>query len=60
MAAKFELYKDKAGEFRWKLISSNGQQIASGEGYKAKASAINGIEAVKKDAPNAAIEDKSA
>jgi uncharacterized protein YegP (UPF0339 family) len=61
MAAKFNLYKDKAGEFRWKLISSNGLEIAcSGEGYKAKANAVNGIEAVKKDAPKAAIEDKAA
>ena len=38
MAAKFEIYKDKSGEFRWKLVHTNGQVIAnSGEGYKAKA-----------------------
>ena len=56
MAAKFELYKDKSGEFRWRLVASNGQAIASsGEGYKSKESAKNGIESVKKNAPTAPI-----
>ncbi len=59
MAAKFELYKDSKGEFRWRLIASNGQTIAnSGEGYKAKDSAMNGIESVKKNAPTATVEEK--
>jgi uncharacterized protein len=61
MAAKFELYKDSKGEFRWRLVASNGQTIATGgEGYKSKDSAKNGIESVKKNAPDAAIEDKAA
>jgi hypothetical protein len=61
MAAKFELYKDKSGEIRWRLVASNGQMIAnSGEGYKTKESAKNGIESVKKNAPSATIEDKTA
>jgi len=55
MAAKFELYKDKKGEFRWKLIATNGQTIAVGEGYTTKESAKNGIESVKKNAPAAAV-----
>lgn len=59
MASKFELYKDKAGEFRWRLVASNGQAIASsGEGYKSKDSAKAGIESVKKNAPTAAIIEK--
>jgi uncharacterized protein len=59
MAAKFELYKDAKGEFRWRLVASNGQTIAnSGEGYKEKASAKAGIESVKKNAPTAPIEEK--
>ena len=59
MAAKFELYKDTKGEFRWRLVASNGQTIAtSGEGYKEKKSAKDGIESVKKNAPAAAIEEK--
>ena len=60
MAAKFELYKDAKGEYRWRLIASNGQIIAnSGEGYQAKESAVNGIESVKKNAPAAKIEEKA-
>jgi hypothetical protein len=59
MPAKFQLYKDKKGEFRWKLIASNGLTIAdSGEGYKTKKSAEDGIASVKKNAPAAKIEEK--
>jgi uncharacterized protein YegP (UPF0339 family) len=59
MAAKFELYKDSRGEFRWRLVAPNGQTIASsGEGYKSKESAKAGIESVKKNAPAAPIEEK--
>ncbi len=49
MAAKFEIYKDKKGEFRFRLKSGNGENILASEGYKAKASAKNGIESVKKN-----------
>ncbi|MEM7171038.1 MAG: YegP family protein [Pseudomonadota bacterium] len=52
MAGKFELYKDKAGEFRFRLKAGNGQNILASEGYKQRASAMNGIESVKKNAPN--------
>jgi uncharacterized protein YegP (UPF0339 family) len=58
MAAKFEMYKDAKGEFRWRLIAPNGQTIAVGEGYKTKVSAKNGIASVKKNAPTAKIEEK--
>lgn len=57
---KFEVYTDKKGEFRFRLKASNGEIIATGEGYKAKAGCLNGIESIKKNAPEAAIEDKSA
>jgi uncharacterized protein len=50
MAGKFELYRDKAGEFRFRLKAGNGQIILASEGYTAKASALNGIESVKKNA----------
>ena len=50
MAGKFELYKDKAGEFRFRLKAGNGEIVGASEGYKAKASAENGIESVKKNA----------
>ena len=61
MAAKFEIYKDKSEEFRWRLIHTNGQIIAnSGEGYKAKANAVGGINSVKENVPNATVEDQTA
>ena len=47
---KFEVYADKAGEFRFRLKATNGQVIATSEGYKAMASCLNGIESVKKNA----------
>lgn len=46
---KFEIKKDKAGEFRFNLKAGNGQIILSSEGYKAKASCMNGIESVRKN-----------
>lgn len=50
MAGKFEIYNDKAGEFRFRLKSSDGKNILSSEGYKNKAGCTNGIESVKKNA----------
>ncbi len=55
MAAKFEVYKDKKGEYRFRLKAANGEIIASGEGYKQKAGCLNGIESIKKNAPEAEI-----
>ena len=53
---KFEVYADKAGEFRFRLKATNGQVIATSEGYKAMASCLNGIESVKKNAVDAPVE----
>lgn len=52
---KFEIYTDKAGEYRFRLKATNGQVIAASEGYKALASCKNGIESVKKNAPDAEV-----
>ena len=52
---KYELYKDKAGEFRFRLKASNGEISGKSEGYKAKASAKKGIASIAKNAPDAAI-----
>jgi hypothetical protein len=49
MAGKFEIYTDKAGEFRFRLKASNGQAILASEGYKAKSGCNSGIESVKKN-----------
>ena len=51
MAGKFELYKDSAGEFRFRLKAGNGENILASEGYKQRASAENGIASVKTNAP---------
>lgn len=50
MAGKFEVYADKAGEFRFRLKAGNGEIILVSEGYKQMASALNGIESVRKNA----------
>lgn len=50
MSGTFEIYKDKAGEFRFRLNATNGQTILSSEGYKDKSGCNNGIESVKKNA----------
>lgn len=52
---KFEIYTDKAGEFRFRLKAKNGQIIAVSEGYKAMAGCVNGIESVKKNSADATI-----
>lgn len=52
---KFEIYEDKAGEFRFRLKATNGQVIAVSEGYKAMAGCKNGIESVVRNAPEAEV-----
>jgi uncharacterized protein YegP (UPF0339 family) len=55
MAGKFELYKDKAGTWRFRLKAGNGEIIAVGEAYESRAAAENGIASVKKNAAEAAV-----
>ena len=52
---KFEVYADKAGEFRFRLKATNGQVIATSEGYTTLANCLNGVESVKKNAVDAPI-----
>ena len=52
---KFEVYADKAGEFRFRLKATNGEVIATSEGYASKAGCLNGVESVRKNAVDAAI-----
>lgn len=47
MAGKFELYKDNAGEYRFRLKAGNGENIGSSEGYTGKQGAVNGVESVR-------------
>ena len=53
---KFEVYQDKAGEFRFRLKARNGQIVATGEGYKQLASCLNGVDSIKRNAPEAPVE----
>ena len=55
---KFELYRDRSGQFRFRLRSPNGRIIAVSEGYVAKASCENGIESVRKNAMEAEITEE--
>jgi hypothetical protein len=55
MAAKFEVYKDAKGEYRFRLKAANGETIASGEAYSTKQACLNGIESVKKSASAAEV-----
>lgn len=58
--AKFQIFKDQAGEYRWRLRADNNEIIAdSGEGYINKSDCMHGIELVKQQAPNAEIEDQT-
>ena len=52
---KFEVYRDRSGQFRFRLKATNGEIIAVSEGYKAIASCLNGIESTKKNAADAEI-----
>ncbi|WP_317988501.1 HVO_2922 family protein [Haloprofundus salinisoli] len=55
-AATFELYRDKADEWRWRLRHRNGNIIADGgEGYSSKSAAKNGIKSVRRNAPGATL-----
>jgi len=57
MPAKFEVYKDKKNEFRFRLKAGNGEVIAVGESYPDKKSVLKGIASIQKNAPIAKIED---
>ena len=57
MAGKFEIYKDKAGGYRFRLKAANGEVIATGESYTSKAGCENGIDSIKRNAPDAKIVD---
>ena len=58
--SKFELYKDKKGETRFRFRASNGEVMFSSEGYKAKASAVKAIESLKKSVATATVEEPTA
>jgi uncharacterized protein YegP (UPF0339 family) len=54
---RFEIYKDAAGKFRFRLKAANNEIIAVSEAYESKSGCMNGMEAVKTNAPKAMIQD---
>jgi uncharacterized protein len=59
MAGKFVLRKGSSGKYHFNLQAGNGQVIATSETYESKASALNGIESVKNNAPGAETDDQT-
>ena len=59
MAGKFEVYQDTSGKYRFRLKATNGQVIATGQGYETKKSCLNGIESIRKNAPDAKLDDQT-
>ena len=55
---KFEVYKDKKGEFRFRLKAKNGQIIATGEGYTKVDGCLKGVASVQKNAKDGKIAEK--
>jgi len=59
MSAKFTVYKDKAGKFRFNLKAANGEIIAVGESYPDKKSCLKGVASIQKNAAGAKIVDST-
>jgi uncharacterized protein YegP (UPF0339 family) len=59
LAGKFELYRDKQDKYRFRLKAGNGEIIAVSEAYESKASAMNGIDSVRRNAGDAELVDQS-
>ena len=59
MAGKFELYKDKAGKFRFNLTAGNNQVIGTSQSYSSESGRDNGIQSVGKAAAGAKVDDQT-
>ncbi|MFG1706421.1 YegP family protein [Nonomuraea sp. M3C6] len=59
MAGRFIISQDERGGFRFALVANNGQTLAVGEGFPTKVACVNGIETVRRNAPEATIDDQS-
>jgi uncharacterized protein YegP (UPF0339 family) len=58
--ARFVLKKGSTGKFRFNLVATNGQVVATSEAYETKRAALGGINSVKKHAEGAEIDDQTA
>lgn len=59
MTGKFEVYQDGSGDYRFRLKARNGQVIATGEAYSTKKACLNGIASIRKNAPDARLDDRT-
>jgi uncharacterized protein len=59
MASKFVLKKGITGKYHFNLVAANGQVIATSEAYESRESALNGVESVKKNAPDSQVDDQT-
>ncbi len=59
MGTTFVVKKGSTGKFRFNLVATNGEIIATSEAYNSKASAMKGIESVRKNAPTATVDDQT-
>ncbi len=59
MAYKFEVYRDNAGDYRFRFRASNGENMFASQGYKQKKSALSAIESIKKRAIDAKVDDQT-
>jgi uncharacterized protein YegP (UPF0339 family) len=59
VVGKFEVYKDRTDKFRFRLKAGNGEVIAVSEAYNSKSSALGGVESVRKNAPDAKLDDQT-
>ena len=58
MPAKFEVFEDKGGNWRFNLVAPNGEVIAMSEGYSSKANCMNGIESVRRWSAEAEVSER--
>jgi len=58
MAGRFDLFQDKAGKYRFNLKAANGQVIATSQAYESKSAGLNGIDSVRRHAPDAVIVER--
>ena len=56
---EFEIFRDNAGEYRWRLQAANGELVAASEGYTTSSNAKRSVERVKEIAPQARINDRT-
>lgn len=59
MAAKFVVKKGTTGKFHFNLVASNGETVATSESYQSRDSALKGIDAVRRAAADAVIDDQT-